>query len=472
MLYHMTKALEHLRRKSVSLLLACVLTLAAGGYSVADEGKLRLEINKGTLVTLLRPAKQIFIANPEIADIQTVSASNIFILAQQVGETTLYALDKDEKIILEKVIKVFRDYSDLTELIHGKFPKVNVSISSTPGRIFIRGSVASADVAEAILSIAEGYISEDVGVINQLKITASNQVNIRVRIAEMSREVTREFGINWDVILSPGNFAVGLLTGRNPITAGAGSFVANSSLTALNGGSAGIGFSDSNMSATAVIDALAEEGVVSVLAEPNLTAVSGETASFFAGGEFPIPINQDGSEITIEFKKFGVILDFVPTILSDNRISLRIRPEVSELSSEGAIVLNGFSIPAVSARRTETTIELASGQSFALAGLLQNNTRSIVSKFPGLGDLPILGSLFRSDSFQKNETELVVIATAYVVEPTETNQYSTPMSAYRPSSDLERIFENRVARPGVSPTLRTTMGPGGVRLNGAAGFYY
>ena len=455
-----------------SLIMSCFFVISVGGLSFAADENTRLELNKGVLFSLSRPAKQIFVANPEIADIQTSSSRGIFVLAKKVGETTLYALDKNEKIILKKVIKVYRDYSDLKEMISTEFPHVSVSISSTPGRILIRGIVDSAEVAEAIMSIAEGFIGEDGGAINQLKISASNQVNIRVRIAEMSREVTREFGINWDVLLSPGNFAIGLLTGRNPITTGAGALVANSSITALNGGSAGIGFTDSRISATAVIDALAEEGVVSVLAEPNLTSVSGETASFFAGGEFPIPVSSDADEITIEFKKFGVILDFVPTILSDNRISLRIRPEVSELSSEGAVVLNNFVIPAISARRTETTIEVASGQSFALAGLLQNDSRNIVSKFPGLGDLPILGPLFRSDSYRKNETELVVIATAYVVQPTETNQYASPMSAYRPSSDLERIFENRVARPGVSPILRQTMGPGGTRLNGVAGFYY
>jgi pilus assembly protein CpaC len=193
-----------------------------------------------------------------------------------------------------------------------------------------------------------------------------------------------------------------------------------------------------------VVDALEDERLLTVLAEPNLTAMSGETASFLAGGEFPIPVPQDGGTISIEYKKFGVSLAFKPTVLSDGRINLSVTPEVSELSAAGSITISNFVIPALSTRRAETTVELGSGQSFAIAGLLQSSQDQTTSKFPALGDLPVLGPLFRSDVYQRGETELVIIVTPYVVRPVS-QKMALPTDGLVPPNDYERIFGNKAA---------------------------
>jgi len=254
-------------------------------------------------------------------------------------------------------------------------------------------------------------------VINRLQITSPNQVNVRVRIAEINKSVLRNLGINWDAAIQEGGFAFGMLTtfpvGFSNVFGGS---------TAGQGGGAGQTVSAGPLDLTATMDLLAQEGLVSLLAEPNLTAVSGQTATFLAGGEFPVPVSQDNNTITIEFRQFGVSLAFTPTILSANRISMRVRPEVSALSTNGAVNLPGpnnttLTVPALTVRRAETTVELASGQTFAIAGLVQSQNQITANEVPGLGDIPVLGELFKSDQFQHNESELVLLATPYVVQP-------------------------------------------------------
>ncbi len=209
---------------------------------------------------------------------------------------------------------------------------------------------------------------------------------------------------------------------------------------------------------------------MTVLAEPNLTALSGETASFLAGGEFPIPVASDDNEIEIEFKEFGISLAFTPTVLSRNRISLRVRPEVSELSDNGAITIGGLTIPALATRRAETTVELGSGQSFAVGGLLSNDVQNTVSKFPGLGDLPVLGTLFRSQRFQTNETELVIMVTPYLVKPVDEPVLASPVDGYEPPNDIERILEGRLHHARLQPGRGAPHGPDKLRLVGPIGF--
>ena len=268
-----------------------------------------------------------------------------------------------------------------------------------------------------------------------------------MRVAEVSREVTKLFGINWEGIFSPGDFLFGLATGRAFTTAGGLPVPAcrptpAASATRLSGS-----YSNGDVSVNGIIDALEREGLVNVLAEPNLTALSGETASFLAGGEFPVPVGQDdNNNIEIQFKQFGVSLAFTPTVLSAGRISMRVRPEVSDLSDKGAIKLNDLVIPALSTRRAETTVELGSGQSFAIGGLISNSTRNNLDKVPGLGDLPVLGTLFRSTRFQRSESELVIIVTPYLVAPVGGAQLATPRDGLEDPSDLQRLIEGRLAR--------------------------
>jgi pilus assembly protein CpaC len=249
-------------------------------------------------------------------------------------------------------------------------------------------------------------------------------------VAEVSRQANEVLGFNWESFASIGKGVVGLATG-NPVFTDANP----RQVIARQGGVDNLlaGYRDSHADINVLIDALQQKGLVTVLAEPNLTAVTGEPASFLAGGEYPIPVPQPGgqNQITIEYKKYGVSLDFVATVLEGGRISLNVRPEVSQLSAAGAITLNGINVPALTTRRAETTVELGSGQSFAIGGLLQNTVNQDVKKFPGLGDMPVLGTLFRSKRFQKNESELVIIVTPYLVKPVD-QKLATPTDLLKP----------------------------------------
>jgi pilus assembly protein CpaC len=276
----------------------------------------------------------------------------------------------------------------------------------------------------------------------------------------------KEFGINWESLFQSGNFTFGLVSGRT-VSDGFGSFLrsptgANSAFGSWQSGDDFI---------NTALDALAEEGLVNVLAEPNLTALSGETASFLAGGEFPIPIDSDDDGLEIEFKEFGISLAFTPTVLSSSRISLRVRPEVSDLSDKGAITINGLTIPALATRRAETTVELGSGQSFAIGGLLSTDIENAISKYPGIGDLPVLGTLFRSTRFRSNETELVILVTPYLVRPVDEPRMALPTDGYRAPSDVERILMGRLHSAQLQPGRAGPLNPDGARrLVGPVGF--
>jgi pilus assembly protein CpaC len=416
---------------------------ATGGARIASpltRGEaVVLELNEGQLLRLDRPAASVFIANPAVADITVKSSRLIYLFGNGTGETTLYAVDEEDNVIANLRVAVEHNMSRLDDSLLRLIPAGGVSAVSFDGGIMLTGSVATAADSENARRLTQRFISEGQEVINQLDVTAPNQVNLRVRIAEVSKSVINEFGFNWDVAGSFGDFILGVATG-NPLLAGTLFGAGTLSPAALDDNSF-VTRSNSNnnlfVSATAggvdingLIDALAEDGLITVLAEPNLTALSGETASFLAGGEFPIPVPQEDGKITIEFKNFGVGLAFTPTVLDGNRISMRVRPEVSQLSTVGAVQLNGFFIPSLTTRRAETTVELASGQSFAIAGLLLNNTTQSNDSVPGLSDLPILGALFESDRFERNETELAIIVTPYVVRPVGAQRLALPTDPY------------------------------------------
>ncbi len=399
----------------------------------ADPEPVTLEANKGQLLRLVRPVDTVFIAEPGIADVQLKSPTLIYIFGRRPGETTLFAVDKREMVILNTRVVVAHNLTRLKDMIRGILPDDMIDVRSVEGTVVITGAVANAEQAEDLRRLATRVLGENDEVINRVRVTGPNQVNLRVRVAEVSRELNKELGINWDVLRTAGNLAVGLAVG-NP--AGAVGALVTQAATANN---ASASFSNGVFDINALVDALDDEGLITLLAEPNLTAMSGETASFLAGGEFPIPVPGDDGTITIEFKKFGVSLAFTPTLLGSGRINMRVRPEVSQLSDAGAIQLAGFTVPALATRRTETTVELGTGQSFAIAGLLQNTTNQTVEEFPGLAQLPVIGPLFRSTKFQKAESELVIIVTPYIVRPVNT-QLASPTNGFRPPHDSERIL--------------------------------
>lgn len=380
----------------------------------ANGAPIAIEIGEGQLLRLDRSMASVFIANPGIADVSAKSDRLLYLFGKAVGTTTLFALDSNDNVIVNIQVAVTHSLSRLQDSLNRLVPNSSIVASSIDGAIILEGAVETAVEAENARRLATRFIGEGGEVINRLAVTAPNQVNLRVQIAEVSREVINQFGFSWDVFLDS-NFQLGLQS--LPPTAGVNALF----------GSGNIG----DLSIDALVDALADDNLVTILAEPNLTAVSGETASFLAGGEFPIPVSQDEDTITVEFKEFGVSLSFTPTLLGRGRVSMRVRPEVSQLSSAAQIIGGGLSVPSLTTRRAETTVELSSGQSFAIAGLIQDNTRQENHRIPGLGDLPILGALFQSDRFQRNETELVIIVTPYIVRPVDSDRLRTPVDPYR-----------------------------------------
>ncbi len=374
---------------------------------------LTLELNEGQLIRLDRPAASVFIANPSVADVNIRSTQLVYLLGRAPGKTTLFALDADDNVIANMEIVVHHNLTRLREALDTLLPTAGLNVTSIEGGIILNGTVATGTDAENARRITARFISSGEEVINQLAVTEPNQVNLRVRIAEVKRNILNKFGINMDILLS-GDIVLGLVTGFTPAVIGA--------TTVTGSGTRG------NLDISGVLDALADDGLVTILAEPNLTALSGETASFHAGGEFPIQVAHGvPPTFSIEFHPFGVTLSFVPTVVGANRIHLQVAPEVSSL--DFAVALSDGT-PGRSVRRASTTIELASGQSFAIAGLLSQNTSENLSKTPGLGDIPILGALFKSEQFRRDETELVIIVTAYLVRPVSDQKIPLPTDPF------------------------------------------
>lgn len=462
-----TRAAPQERNDAVS----AASSIAPAGVISSSASRIGLEINKGTLVRLSQPASTVFVADPDIADIQMKSAGLVYIFGRKAGETALYAVDERERVVLGTTLVVSHNVSRLRQALRAVAPDAEVDVISVDNSLILTGYVHSPLEAENIRAVAARFAPEAGSLINQLRVVAPNQINLRVRVAEVSKETLKQFGINWESIARlGGNVLFGAAVGRDFITGGV--FTREGSANTINAS-----YRNGSQDINAAIDALATEGLITVLAEPNLTALSGETASFLAGGEFPIPIAQSGSNnattITVEFKTFGVGLAFTPNLLDGGRINLRVRPEVSQLSSAGAVQLTGFTIPALTTRRAETTVELGSGQSFVIAGLLQNNSTQDISKVPLLGDLPILGALFKSDRFRRNESELVIIVTPYIVRPVSANRIASPTDGFVAPSDVERIlgaqsYKQQIPDSGERPIIKDgqgLVGPSGFQLD-------
>lgn len=409
-----------------------------------DSAVVKLDFHEGAVIKLDRPASTVFVADAAIADVQVKSPRLIYVYGKAVGETTLFAVDDEENVVASMAVHVTHDLKSLKRAVDAIAGVSKVAVRSIDRGIVLEGSVASPSIANDVQSLAVGYIdpSKEI-IVNRLAVTQPTQVNLRVRVAEVKRSSLKQLGFNWDAAFATGGFLLGLATG-NPVLAAGNLFGADEILTRNDDTNSVFGsYVNRNFDVNNVLDALADEGLLSLLAEPNLTALTGEKASFLAGGEFPIPISQDDDTITIEFKQFGVYLAFTPVVLDSGRVSLRIAPEVSELSSAGAVTIQGFVIPGLTVRKAVTTVELGSGQSFGIAGLISNNVTHAISKFPGLGEVPVLGPLFRSDEFQRDETELVIVVTPYLVRPAPNAKLALPTDGLEPPTDEDRILKGR-----------------------------
>jgi len=447
----------------------------------APARSLALGIGRGELVTLPATMTDVFVANDTIADVQVKSGNQLYVFGKTGGETTIYASNARGEVVWSANIRVGTNLDSIDQMLHLAMPDAHIAIATMNSTVLLTGVVAAPEDAAEAERLVKAFVGEKTNVISRLKMATPLQVNLSVRIAEVSRSFTRNISMNLASVSTGGAFQYGIgqgtgfFTGGNSaIPLGVGTAATGNILTynpaaatALNPSGAtvtsatGVGVNTATIGSTlagtgklfgmnllAALNLGEQIGLVTTLAEPNITALSGETAEFLAGGEFPIPINTGLGATSVEFKKYGVSLSYTPTVLADGRISLRVRPEVSELSSEGSVSINGISIPALTVRRAETTVELGSGQSFMIAGLLKNSSQNTISKMPGAGDLPVLGSLFRSTAYQKGETELVIVVTPYLVNPVDANKITLPTDGFKSADAVQQLLGNLETDPG------------------------
>ncbi|MEO7814406.1 MAG: type II and III secretion system protein family protein [Sphingomicrobium sp.] len=442
----------------------------AGPVAARPSETLNLSQGTGTLVRLSSPMTDVFVANDQIADVQVRSSTQLYVFGKHSGETTIYATTAGGKVAYAANVRVGSNTGSLDEMMRLAMPDAAIQVTPMNNLILLTGTVASPGDVEEAQRLVQAYVGTGTQVVSRLRSATPLQVNLRVKIAEVNRSLVKQIGFNLLSRDGSSGFQFGIGQGAPGTfgTPGVGTTpgVPKSFNVAATGTTLGLAGKLLGLDILSSLDLAETDGLVTTLAEPNLTALSGETASFLAGGEFPVPISQSLGSITIEYKQYGVGLAFTPIVLADGRISMRVRPEVSELSNEGTIRLNGFNVPALTTRRAETTVELGSGQSFMIAGLLRNANTNDVTKAPFLGDLPIIGALFRSTKFKRSETELVIIVTPYLVRPVS-GQLALPTNGYRAPSDAQRVFLNKTYT-GVSGPSAAAAPPSGA--SAAPGF--
>ena len=447
----------------------------AQGYMQLNVGEehlarpISLGVNKSVVVDLPRPAGDVLVSNPQIADAVLRTSTRLYLIGVKLGQASVFLFDSNGQQIATFDVRVEADMGTLNQLLAEAITDGYVRAEALNGSVILRGEVASSTSAGRAVQLTESMMEARVssttsttmgatgatnantsryeggpGIINLINILGEEQVALKVSVVEVQRSVVKQLGINTDALLVGDDFVFGTLTsGLSPI---------NFPLTAgTNPGGVGATVVGDDFQVDATLRALEEASMLRTHAEPTLTAVSGETANFLAGGEFPVPVSGDDGEISIQFKPFGVNLAFTPVVLSPGRISLKIRSEVSDLSSNGAVsvpigVGASVTIPATTVRRAETSIELPSGGSFMIAGLIQEDTRRAVSGFPWLQKLPILGSIFSSKDFLSEQTELLMIVTAYLVKPTSPQELAQPGDNLVMANDAEAYFLNRLTK--------------------------
>ncbi|WP_029894574.1 type II and III secretion system protein family protein [Desulfohalovibrio reitneri] len=398
-----------------------------------DPVRLEMSVGKSRIVRTEAKVSRISLASPEHADIILLSPTQVYIRAKQAGSTNLTLWNDNERLSGVFDLVITPDVAPLKEMLHRVLPEEpRIKVLTANDSVTLSGPVSSSTNLAAAMSLAEAYAPDKV--INLMHVGGVHQVMLEVRVAEMSRSLARRLGVNLSYVFE-GQLLQGQLgyTFLKKLTGfdKEGRFIladnVNSALTLKQG----------DVYYSAFIDALKENGLVKILAEPNLVCLSGEEADFLAGGEIPVPVPQGLGTVGIEYKSFGVSLSFKPTVLSQERLSIQVEPEVSELDFTNAIDMSGVTVPAISTRRASTRVELKSGQTFAIAGLIRDNLREAAARFPVLGDVPVLGSLFRSSEFQKDQTELVILVTPHLAKPLDKRAEKLPTDGLNEPNDLE-----------------------------------
>jgi pilus assembly protein CpaC len=415
---------------------------------------LSVSMNRAIVVESDVPFAELSIANPAIADFSTLSDRTIYVLGKTPGRTTLTLFDGTGRLITNIDVHVSTDVAEFKERLRQILPGESIEVRTANDGIVLSGTVSSPARLQRALDLAERYAPERVS--NLMSVSGKQQVMLKVRFAEMQRSVSKALsaslslgalsnrnGSNVNQIgVAGSNLGPGTVgTGRGPVTLGPGTVAGQTAA-----GTAFIGFDIGATEIGILLEALETKGVVRTLAEPNLTALSGQEASFLAGGEFPIPVAQDRDTLTVEFKKFGVELKFVPRVVDDGIINLELAAAVSSVDPANSIVTGGLTLPGFRRRDTSTTVAMRDGESFAIAGLLQDDFRDNSAQVPWLGDLPVLGALFRSADYQRDQTELVIIVSAHLVSPTRGEALALPTDRVRLPSDADLFLNGRVAR--------------------------
>ena len=472
--------------------------------SVTSGKTIVMSVGRGQQVNLPTAVTDVVVADPNVADVDVRSAKQLYILAKGPGETTVYATDAAGRTVYSATIRVGTNLDSVDQMLKLTMPEADITVTTMNGIVLLTGSVGQPDdIIEA-----EKLVQQFVGtakVVSRLKTATPMQVNLQVRIAEVSRSLAKEISSNFTTRDANGGGTVfGIGRGRQatitnnanplnlpiinactafslPVECGlqlpfnpqTGQFLSNIASSQFNFANAtgsnilNIAGKLFGLDVAAAFDLAERSGLSSTLANPNLTAMSGETGEFLAGGSFPIPISDAFGSISVQQQSYGVNLRYTPEVMADGRIRLRLRTEVSDISTQGAVRINGTEIPALLTRMAETTVELGSGQSFMIAGLLSNQASSSVDKYPGIGDVPVVGALFRSNGWKRNQTELVIVVTPYLVQPVSESEIALPTDGFNTPSDLERILLNKEAdsygekpaRPGPSVGPEKTDGP-------------
>jgi len=419
------------------------------------DGNVRLPVGKSTVLTLRSGAKRVNVGTAEIADVNLLSPTNILVTAKKPGGTQLIIWDEQERTQVVDVTVEF-DLAALNDQYKSTFPGAAIDVSTANGAIVLKGRVPDARVAEQAVAMASPFSQK---VLNFLEVAGGKQIQLEVKFAEVSKSATNALGMNFggtDGISIFGNNSGQLNPmGYKPVgTSGVALSIPSPSADTALFGTGAIG----GTSFAYYITALRQNNLLRILAEPNLVTLSGQEASFLAGGEFPVPVSQGngggsgGAAITVEYREFGVRLKMTPVILGNGKIRLKVAPEVSDLDFTTAVRFNGYTVPGLTSRKVETTIEIGEGQSFAIAGLLNNSVTANREVTPLLGDLPVVGALFRSVRYQRKETELVVVVTPRLVEPMNPGQVPTlPGEKWRDPSELELFFNRDLGGPATNP---------------------
>jgi pilus assembly protein CpaC len=448
----------------------------AAAQSAKDGKLLILSIGRGQQVNLSANITDVVVADPAIADVEVKSGRQIYILGKGPGETTVYATDAAGRTVYQATVRVGSNMDSIGQMLAVAMPNAQIVVTTMNGVILLTGTVDQPEEAVEAENLVKAFSGGTTQVVSRLKNATPLQINLQVRIAEVSRSLIKEItgnlktrdkggtGILGGVyygrdiadiasVTNPDNFPLVDASAVFDLPPGSISLPFNPATRKFLAGPAteftfkipqgtnvlGAAARLFGMDVAAAFDLSERAGLSSTLANPNLTTVSGETAEFLAGGSFPV-VTSSNNGTNVEYKNYGVNLTYTPTILSDGRISLRVRSEVSDISSQGAVRIGGLEVPATTTRMAETTVELGSGQSMMIAGLLSNQIGSSVSKIPGAGDIPILGGLFKSNGWRRNETELMIVVTPYLVKPASENQIVLPTDGLNTPNDLERIL--------------------------------